>query len=626
MIAGVAVVTLVAGVPTFSATDEPAVHFTAAGDFSSSTAARSVLAGMRQPGTNLSLALGDLSYAPTGTEQTWCDLVTSSVGSGYPFELVAGNHESNGQNGNINDFSACLPNQLPGAVGTYGRQYYVDVPAAAPLVRYILISPGIEFPDGAWSYDAGTTHHAWTTAAIDSARAAGIPWVVVGMHKPCLSVGEYACDPGADIMNLLVEKRVDLVLTGHEHQYARTRQLATSPGCLRLVPGTFTPACIADPDDTMVKGAGTVFATVGTGGVALRPVNTDDAELPYFATTSGSDRDPAHGYLDVGLTADRLEARFTPVDSATFGDSFTLARGNLAPSAAFTSSVQDLRVSLDGSGSSDPDGTVASYSWDFGDGATGSGAVVTHDYASGGAYTVALTVVDAEGASSTTSTTLGVQEPSGDPEPFATDAFERNLTGQWGAADLGGGWTMSSAANFSVSGGTGYIRMPSAGAAPNAHLAATSSTDTDMRVVVGQDKPPTGTGTTIRVQPRRTGNGDGYFSAVRFVPNASVVVTLVRLVGSQTKLASITAPGLAHQPGDTFHVRTQVTGVSPTTVRTKVWEVGTPEPAQWLLSATDDTPGLQTAGGVGLRAELGTNSTNAPVRASFDEVWAGPTG
>ena len=41
---------------------------------------------------------------------------------GYPFELLSGNHESNGQNGNINDFSACLPNQLPGVVGTYGRQ------------------------------------------------------------------------------------------------------------------------------------------------------------------------------------------------------------------------------------------------------------------------------------------------------------------------------------------------------------------------------------------------------------------------------------------------------------------------------------------------------------------------
>ena len=49
-------------------------------------------------------------------------MVTAGIGAGFPFELLSGNHESNGENGNINDFSACLPNQLPGLVGTYGRQ------------------------------------------------------------------------------------------------------------------------------------------------------------------------------------------------------------------------------------------------------------------------------------------------------------------------------------------------------------------------------------------------------------------------------------------------------------------------------------------------------------------------
>ena len=79
-------------------------------------------------------------------EQTWCDFVTDRVGEGYPFELISGNHESNGLNGNINDFSSCLPNQLPGAVGTYGRQYYVDVPADNPIARFIMISPSLRLP------------------------------------------------------------------------------------------------------------------------------------------------------------------------------------------------------------------------------------------------------------------------------------------------------------------------------------------------------------------------------------------------------------------------------------------------------------------------------------------------
>ena len=627
-----AVALAVAALPGVSAVDEdptePTVQFTAAGDFSASTAAREVLGQIRPPGNDLTIALGDLSYGVTGTEQSWCDLVTSQVGAGYPFELLAGNHESNGQNGHINDFSACLPNQLPGVVGTYGRQYYVDVPAGAPLVRYIMISPGITFGDGLWSYAAGTPRHAWTAATIDAARSAGIPWVVVGMHKPCLSVGEYPCDPGADIMNLLVDKRVDLVLSGHEHHYARTAQLATGPGCQALAPGVHSAQCVADSDGTMAKGAGTLFGTVGTGGTGLRQIYTADPEFGYFAATSGSNREPAHGFLKVTLTADRLEGSFTPVTTTTFSDTFTLTRSetNLPPTASFTTSTDDMTVSVDASASGDSDGSIASYAWDFGDGATGAGATATHTYTAPGDHDVVLTVTDDDGATATATQTVTVTDPTSGPAPVATDAFERTLTGQWGAADLGGPWQLSSAsANFSVAGGSGFIRMPSSGSAPGAHLNGISRSDTEVRVEVGQDKPPTGFGTSVRVQPRRLPDGDGYFAAVRFVPNATVNVTLVRLVGTQTKLANVTVPGLSHQPGDTFHVRAQATGTTPTTIRTKVWKVGTPEPSAWTATATDSTAGLQVPGSIGLRAELGASSTNAPVRASFDNLWAGPT-
>ncbi|MDQ4038649.1 MAG: hypothetical protein M3313_09965 [Actinomycetota bacterium] len=87
--------------------------------------------------------------------------------------------------------SACLANQLPGLVGTYGRQAYVDVPQAAPLVRFVMISPTLTFPDGTWSYEPATRRYDWMVDAIDGARAAGVPWVVVAMHKPCLSRGQY---------------------------------------------------------------------------------------------------------------------------------------------------------------------------------------------------------------------------------------------------------------------------------------------------------------------------------------------------------------------------------------------------------------------------------------------------
>jgi len=56
------------------------------------------------------------------------------------------------------------------------------------------------------------------------------------------------------------------------------------------------------------------------------------------------------------------------------------------------------KVSFDASGSSDPDGTVTDWSWDFGDGSTGSGARVVHTYTRGGRYFPKLTVTDDSGA------------------------------------------------------------------------------------------------------------------------------------------------------------------------------------------------------------------------------------
>jgi hypothetical protein len=192
-----AVLVLIAGTQSTAAPLPDRVEFTAVGDFSSSSQAAAVMTAIKDSGSDLTMALGDLSYGATGQEQAWCDFVTGRVGTGYPFELLSGNHESNGQNGNINDFSACLPNQLPGVVGTYGRQYYVDVPQSSPLVRFIQISPALPFPDTTtWSYTAGSPRYNWTAAAIDGARAADVPWVVVGMHKPCLTIGVYTCGAG----------------------------------------------------------------------------------------------------------------------------------------------------------------------------------------------------------------------------------------------------------------------------------------------------------------------------------------------------------------------------------------------------------------------------------------------
>ena len=72
-----------------------------------------------------------------------------------------------------------------------------------------------------------------------------------------------------------------------------------------------------------------------------------------------------------------------------------------APTVVFTyspaSPEEGQDVSFDASGSSDPDGNITAYEWQFGDGATGTGVASTHQYASAGSYAVTLTVTDSEG-------------------------------------------------------------------------------------------------------------------------------------------------------------------------------------------------------------------------------------
>ena len=74
-------------------------------------------------------------------------------------------------------------------------------------------------------------------------------------------------------------------------------------------------------------------------------------------------------------------------------------------------------LTFDGSSSSDPDGTITSYDWDFGDLNSASGVTVTHSYAATGTYTVTLTVQDDEGAIDKDTTTVEIFEEQPPPPP-----------------------------------------------------------------------------------------------------------------------------------------------------------------------------------------------------------------
>jgi PKD repeat protein len=74
-------------------------------------------------------------------------------------------------------------------------------------------------------------------------------------------------------------------------------------------------------------------------------------------------------------------------------------------------SVDYLKVVVDGSLSYDPDGTIVSYVWDFGDGSSATGMTATHTYAAEGTYTITLTVMNNDGLTSTDSELVTVHWP-----------------------------------------------------------------------------------------------------------------------------------------------------------------------------------------------------------------------
>jgi len=118
---------------------------------------------------------------------------------------------------------------------------------------------------------------------------------------------------------------------------------------------------------------------------------------------------------------------------------FVLSAGapNAAPTAVIsanpTSGVAPVAVNFSGAGSSDPDGTIASYAWTFGDGTTGTGATVSHTYAAAGSYTARLTVTDNKGATGTTTVTITATT---DPNVIAAPTSLGASTAKGGKATL----------------------------------------------------------------------------------------------------------------------------------------------------------------------------------------------
>ena len=243
-------------------------------------------------------------------------------------------------------------------VGTYAKEYYFDYPVQHPVARFIMISPGLNFTyGGPYSYVKGGADYNWVANAIDSARAAGIKWIIVANHKVCLSAGGSTCDGGTDILNLLVSKKVDIILMGHDHIYQRSKQLALSARCPALDPNVYNGGCVVNSGFGHLyhAGAGTIINGLGTGGDGpdFGYVWTR-ADTPYFARYSGYNLDVRKGFEKFTVTNQAITAQFIGVNPAggptsPFSDSYTITSNPVTPSSpALNSDGTIFENNLDG--------------------------------------------------------------------------------------------------------------------------------------------------------------------------------------------------------------------------------------------------------------------------------------
>ncbi len=417
--------------------------FAASGDMGSLTVSTSIsnLNRLVTDSPNFFLGLGDFSYDPSVTGNTWCGQFKSSFNS---IQILPGDHDTGGHNsanfGETHSYERYV-NGCPLSPGVslvcgpvagncYGKEYYFDYPATSPVARFIFASPKIynmtgvctSSPNcssqtgqsctdqyGCWPYASGDVHYNWVSNTIDGARATGIKWVIVATHKLCISASDATCSMGLGFFNMLVQKKVDLVIQAHDNAYERSKQIAlnSTAGCSSIKTdgngyALYNSGCVVDTGSRgfYTPGAGSVVVVQGAWDNDLYDVNASSpnpgnvAEAPYFAKLMGKNT-PGNGlgFTKYTVSASRIDVQTN--FSGSYSDSFSIWGGpNPVPSASWSPLSPQVGQTVTFTASASGGVPPYSFTWDFGDGGKATGTTASHGYASANYFNVTLTTID----------------------------------------------------------------------------------------------------------------------------------------------------------------------------------------------------------------------------------------
>lgn len=352
----------------------------------------------------------DLKFSSTVQECIEHSL-SSWVINPFIFDTSCAGNMDNEVNGRLNDLKS-------GSTGDYLLSIYRLVRLYAPYARVVVVSYPRFFPvDGADP----------TCATI---RASDQRWMNSKIATADQYIGQIAREAGFEYVNMAD------VLNGHEQCTAQpgmngillqaSTQIAKSES---FHPNVLGHSMMADLLAQKLNSSVVPSFTIHMGETVSRAVTVSGQHLAVNVAWPGSDvvttltspsgvvytrqapRDADHGngptfeYFGIDnpehgtWSVSMYGANVDPAGEAVTFDAYDVPVPNQAPLGQFTVTGSGQTFHFDAGASSDPDGSIASYRWDFGDGTTGTGQVVDHTYAYAGSFAPVLEVVDNDGES-----------------------------------------------------------------------------------------------------------------------------------------------------------------------------------------------------------------------------------
>ncbi len=232
-----------------------------------------------------------------------------------------------------------------------------------------------------------------------------------------------------------------------------------------------------------------------------------------------------------------------------------------------------------------------------------------------GAAIAALATGGLQAVASTPATTYAVGSP------LVSDVFSRTTANGWGAAPVGGAYTLNTASSFSTGSGVGTMSLGAPGASLTASLASVKAADVTAAATIDIPKiPASGNGVYAGVLLRSAG-GSYYRANIRVGASDVLTLTIVRVNGAtQTTIGSEVGIVSGLKAGAAVQLQFQATGTNPVHLQARAWLAGSAQPG-WQLTADDSAPTrLSGAGAIAAWSYLSGSSTAQPVQ--FDTLTA----